>query len=98
MVFPYRKRAMFESTVAAKYKLAGVPVMSIAAAVFLAFVVFVDYQALFADELGLNGTDGLLFVFGCYAISAVVYVASKVYRRTKDDLDLSLVYRDLPSE
>jgi amino acid transporter len=98
MVFPYRKREMFESTVAAKYKIAGIPVMSIAAAVFLAFVVFVDYQALFADELGLNGTDGLLFVFGCYAISAIVYVASKVYRRTKDDLDLSLVYRDLPSE
>jgi amino acid transporter len=98
MVFPYRKREMFNSTVAAKHKVAGIPVMSIAAAIFLAFVVFVDYQALFADELGLNGTDGLLFVFGCYAISAVVYVSSKLYRRRKDDLDLSLVYRDLPSE
>lgn len=98
IVFPYRKREMFESTVASKHKLAGIPVMSLAAGVFLLFVVFVDYQALFADELALNGRDGLLFVFGCYALSAVIYLTSKLYRRRKDDLDLSLVYRDLPTE
>ena len=72
--------------------------MSIAAVVFLAFVVFVDVQALRADELALNGRDGLLFIFGCYAISALIYVCSKIYRRRKEGLDLGMVYRELPSE
>jgi basic amino acid/polyamine antiporter, APA family len=98
VVFPYTKKEMFESTVAAKYKLLGVPIMTICALVFLAFVVFVDYQALFANELALNGTSGLIFIFGCYALSAIIYIVSKVYRRRKDDLDLGLVYRELPTE
>lgn len=98
VVFPWRQRDMFESTVAARYKIAGIPVMSLAALVFLAFVVFVDVQALRADELALNGRDGLLFIFGCYAIAALIYIASKIYRKRKDDLDLAVVYRELPAE
>jgi APA family basic amino acid/polyamine antiporter len=98
VVFPWRKKAMFESTVAARHKIAGIPTMSIAAVVFLLFVVFVDVQAFRAKELGLNGRDGLIFIFGCYAISTIIYVSSKVYRRRKDNLDLALVYRELPAE
>jgi APA family basic amino acid/polyamine antiporter len=98
VVFPYTKKAMFESTVASRYRIAGVPWMSVAAIVFLGFVVFVDVQALRADELGLNGTSGLIFIFGCYAISAIIYITSKLYRRRKDGLDLALVYRELPAE
>ena len=33
-------------------------------------------------------TASLLFIFGCYAISALIYVASKIYRRRKEGLDL----------
>ena len=98
VVFPYRKKDMYASTPAARYKIAGIPAMSVAAVIFLAFVVFVDVQALRADELALNGRDGLLFIFGCYAISALIYVGSKIYRRRKEGLDLGMVYRELPSE
>ena len=96
--FPYKKKKMFESTVAARYKFAGIPVMAIAAVVFLVFVVFVDVQAIRADELGLNGTKGLAFVGGTYLVAAIVYVTSKVYRKKKDNLDLSVVYQELPAE
>ena len=96
--FPWRKKDMYESTVAARYKIAGIPVIAVAAVIFLAFVVFVDVQALRADELGLNGTDGLLFVGGTYVVAAVIYIASKIYRKRKENLDLSVVYQELPAE
>jgi basic amino acid/polyamine antiporter, APA family len=98
IAFPWRKQQMFASTIAGKYRVGNIPLISIAAVIFLAFVLFVDYQALFADELGLNGTEGLLFVGGTYLIAAVVYVASKIYRKRKDHLDLGVVYQELPAE
>lgn len=98
VAFPYKKREMFASTVAAKYKIGRVPLMSVAAVIFLAFVLFVDVQALRANELGLNGTKGLLYVGGTYLVAAVIYVVSKVYRKKKDNLDLGVVYQELPAE
>ena len=38
------------------------PVISLCAAVFLVFAVFVDYQALTDKALGINGTHGLIFL------------------------------------
>lgn len=98
MVFPYTKREMYESTAVARYKVAGVPVMSICAAVFLVFAIFVDEQCLAVKALGVNGSNGLIYLGGCYAITALIYVATKLYRKHRQDLDLSLVYQELPVE
>jgi APA family basic amino acid/polyamine antiporter len=97
-LFPYLKRDMYNSTPIAKYKVGPIPVITLCGAVFLAFVVFVDVQAFRADELGLNGTPGLVFIGGTYAIAAAVYLISKTYRKRKENLDLSLVYQELPAE
>jgi APA family basic amino acid/polyamine antiporter len=97
-LFPYLKREMYNSTPIAKYKIGPIPIISLCAVVFLGFVVFVDVQAFRAPELGLNGTPGLIFIGGTYAIAAAVYITSKIYRKRKDNLDLSLVYQELPAE
>jgi hypothetical protein len=70
----------------------------VCAAIFLVFCLFVDYQALTQDGLGLNTTHGLVFVGGCYLLTAAIYVGTKIYRKRKEDLDLSLVYQELPVE
>jgi len=56
------------------------------------------YQALTQKALGLNGTHGLIFLGACYLFTAAIYVGTKIYRKRKDDLDLSLVYQELPVE
>jgi APA family basic amino acid/polyamine antiporter len=96
--FPRLKGDLFRATPISRYNVGGVPLISVAAVLFLAFVVFVDVQALRAHELGLNGTKGLLFIGGTYVVAAVVYLTSKIYRKRKENLDLSLVYRELPAE
>jgi basic amino acid/polyamine antiporter, APA family len=97
-LFPYLKREMYNSTPIAKYKIGPIPIISLCAVIFLAFVVFVDVQAFRAPELGLNGSPGLIFIGGTYVIAATVYLTSKIYRKRKDNLDLSLVYQELPAE
>lgn len=98
MTFPYRKKALYEASPAAKYKVGNMPLITIAGAIFLAFAIFTDYQALTADELGINGTRGLVFIGGVYAFAAIVYIAAKVYRQRVDKLDLSASYQELPAE
>jgi amino acid transporter len=98
ILFPFRKKEMYESTGVARHKIGPFPTISVCAAVFLVFCLFVDYQALTEKALGLNGTHGLIFLGGCYLVTATIYLGTKIYRKRKEDLDLSLVYQELPTE
>jgi APA family basic amino acid/polyamine antiporter len=98
MAFPYRKKALFEASPAANYKVGGIPLMSIAGFIFLLFAIFVDFQAMTADELGINGNKGLEFIGGVYLFCIIVYVVAKVYRKRVNKLDLSMAYEELPVE
>jgi APA family basic amino acid/polyamine antiporter len=98
MLFPFKKKALYDASPAAKYTVAGFPLITISGAIFLAFAIFVDYQALFADELGINGSKGLEFIGGVYLFAIVVYGVAKVYRKRVNKLDLSMSYEELPVE
>jgi len=97
ILFPWTRKELYNASPAAQYKLFGLPLISVMAAIFLAFVIFCDYQALFADELGVNGTKGLLFLVGLWGIAFVVYWASKLYRNSRGE-STSDAYRELPIE
>jgi basic amino acid/polyamine antiporter, APA family len=82
---------------AVQRRIVGVPIITICAAIFFAYAVFVDYSCLTKDALGVNSTKGLLFVGGTYVVSAAVYLAAVYYRR-RQKIDLGVVYRELPIE
>lgn len=98
LVFPYRKPELYAQSPAARYKVFGLPLISVSAAIFLVFAVFVDIQALRADELGINGTKGLLFIGGAWVVGLAIYLGAKAYRSQHDSVDLSLAYKELPVE
>ena len=98
MLFPRLRPAMFQSTVADRIRVLGIPVMAICAVIFAAFVVFVDYQLLFNDDYAVNGSDGLIFVGGLYAVALGTYFGMKRYRRNVQKIDISVAYKELPIE
>ncbi len=97
ILFPRLRPAMFRSTVADRYRILGIPVMAVCAFIFGAFVVFVDYELLFNSDYAVNGSDGLIFVGALYAISLATYFGMKIYR-TRQKIDLSVAYKELPIE
>lgn len=97
MLFPYVRRDLYQASAASKYTFLGLPLISVMAGIFLIFVIFCDVQALRADELGINGRDGLLFLVGLWSVAFVVYWASKLYRRSQGE-PLGETYRELPIE
>ncbi len=98
MLFPRLRPAMFQSTVADRYRICGIPVMAVCALIFAAFVVFVDYELLFNEDYAVNGSDGLIFVGVLYAISLATYFGMKIYRNRVQKIDLSVAYKELPIE
>ncbi|HEY2600917.1 MAG TPA: APC family permease [Thermoleophilaceae bacterium] len=98
ILFPTRRASLYRATAGDKHRLFGIPIMSISAVVFLAFVIFIDYECLTNDTLAVNTTKGLSFVGGMYAISLALYFGSKYYRKRKEHFDLSVVYQELPAE
>ena len=98
VLFPRLRPAMFQSTVADRYRIFGIPVMSVCAVIFAAFVIFVDYELLFNADYAVNGSDGLIFVGALYAISLATYFGMKIYRNRVQKIDLSVAYKELPIE
>jgi APA family basic amino acid/polyamine antiporter len=96
-VFPYTRRALFEASPASKFKVRGIPLMTIMGLTFFAFMVFCDYQALFADELGVNNSKGLMFLGILWGVAFIVYWTSKLYRRSRGE-STDAAYRELPVE
>ena len=71
--------------------------ITLCAAIFFAYAVYVDYECLTQDASGVNTTKGLLFVGGVYLVSAIVYFAMATVRR-KQQIDTTLIYKELPVE
>jgi len=97
VVFPWVRRDLYRASPAAKYTVFGAPAISVAAAIFLGFVVFCDVQALRADELGVNQTKGLVFLLVLWGVAFGVYWSSKLYRRSRGER-VGEAYQELPVE
>jgi amino acid transporter len=97
IVFPWVRRDLYRASPAAKYEWFGVPLISIMASIFLAFVVYCDVQAVRADELGVNNSKGEIFLLALWGIALCVYWAGKLYRRSRGE-SVSAAYRELPIE
>jgi amino acid transporter len=96
MVFPYKARAIFEKS-PVKYKIGGVPVMSLLGLGTTVFMAIMLYP-FFTDQVGGAWTDlsrisiAIVFITGI-----LVYVVAREYRKRRG-MDISLVFKEIPVE
>jgi hypothetical protein len=108
IVLPYTKKDLYEASPIAKYKVAGVPLITVAGVIFGLFLVFLLYQwlldpnALYGIGYSINpngyhnGTS-LVFMGAMYLLAVVIYFVAKSVRRGQG-IDLDLVYKEIPVE
>jgi amino acid transporter len=98
-ILPYWKKDLYESSPIARYKVAGVPLISIAGAITTLFLLWVLYlwitDALYG--IGVGNTQSIIFLGILYGAAAVVYVAARLYRRAQG-VDLEAIHAEIPSE
>jgi amino acid transporter len=96
-VLPYRKPEIYNASPIAKYKFAGIPLITISAFAFLAFLGFCIYKWLQDGVYGSNNHDSLIYMGCLYAVALAIYVGSRIVRR-RQGMDLNMVYGEIPAE
>jgi basic amino acid/polyamine antiporter, APA family len=96
-VLPYRKPEIYNASPIAKYKVAGLPLITAAAILFLAFLGFCIYYWLADGVYGSNNHDSLIYMGCLYAVALGIYVVSRIVRR-RQGMDLGMVYSEIPAE
>lgn len=101
IVLPYTKKEMYEASPIARYKIAGIPLITVAGVIFAAFLIFLLYQWL-VDPNGLYGigyanTSSMIFMLAMYGLALAIYVGARAYRRSRG-VSLDMLYKEIPAE
>jgi APA family basic amino acid/polyamine antiporter len=109
IVLPYKKKELFEASPIAKMRVAGIPLITIAGVIFGGFLAFLLVEWMFDPWLNTGGegaglygisfknVNSILFLVGCYLLSAAIYYGFKARRKT-EGIDLDKVQAEIPVE
>ena len=96
-ILPWRRRTIFENSPIAKMRLAGVPVITIAAVITGAFLVFNLIKWITDSTYGVNNATSYIYMAVLYVLAIVVYVVALLYRR-RQGIDLRAIHAEIPVE
>jgi APA family basic amino acid/polyamine antiporter len=96
-VLPWRRAAIYNASPIARYKVAGIPLITFSSGLFIVFLVFCLYKWLQDSTYGINDGGSLIFMGCLYALAIAIYVGSRFYRK-RQGMDLKMVYGEIPVE
>lgn len=96
-VLPWRRPEIYNAFPIARYSAFGMPLMTIAAAAFAAFLVFCMYQWVFQGVYGVNHPASAIYMLNLYGVAIALYVGFRLLRRVQGT-DLSMVYDEIPED
>ena len=97
VVFPYRKKKLFEASPIAKYKIGGVPVITISGAITALYLFYLLVMWVIDPAYGVNNPISAMYLGATYIGSAILYLAMKSYRKGQG-IDINKIYGEIPSE
>lgn len=97
VIVPFTKRELYQASPVAPYRVAGVPLISLAGIVFGSFLLFVFYKWISEDIYGVNNVRSAVYMGLMYLLATVTYLGFKAYRK-KQGIDLEVVYESIPVE
>jgi APA family basic amino acid/polyamine antiporter len=100
ILFPFRKKQIYEASPAAKYKIGGFPVLSIAGILALIFNLFIAYIFIAGPPLGFLSfytQTSFEFVIGIFLACFALYWIAYGIRRSQH-IDLTLSFAEIPPE
>ena len=96
-ILPWRKPEIYNASPIAKYRVAGIPLITAAAVLFLTFLGYCIYKWLQDPVYGSNNHGSLIYMGCLYGVALGIYVVSRIVRR-RQGMDLKMVYNEIPAE
>ena len=78
-IFPFRAPEIYKASPAARYKLLGVPVITILGTIAFLFNAGMVYLYLANDKLGVNRTSALMMIGGTFVACVAYYLARRAW-------------------
>jgi APA family basic amino acid/polyamine antiporter len=98
-ILPWWKRDLYNKSPIARYKVLGLPLISIAGAITTVFLGWITYEWL-ANALygiGVGNATSIKFLAVVYGLAAVVYIVARLVRRAQG-IDLDAIHAEIPAE
>jgi amino acid transporter len=97
IILPWRKKTLYENSAIAKYKILGIPMITVTGALTALFLAFNLWYWFSKDLYAVNNKSSLWFMGSMYLLAIVIYVIAKVYRKSQG-IDLKAIYEEIPVE
>jgi basic amino acid/polyamine antiporter, APA family len=99
-VLPWRKPEIYNASPIARYKIAGVPLITVTAAGFLVLLGFAIYEWSTNAVYGIDWTNfrnSFYYMFALYGLAIAIYLVSRFVRRSQG-IDMKMVHSEIPAE
>jgi basic amino acid/polyamine antiporter, APA family len=97
IVLPWRKKHLYENSPLARYKVAGIPLITISGVLTALFLAYNLWKWLDDELYAVNNKQSLVFLGSMYLLALVIYVVARVVRR-RQGIDLDAIHREIPVE
>jgi basic amino acid/polyamine antiporter, APA family len=99
-IMPWRRKDIFENSPIARFRVAGIPVITITGVVSAIFLVFMlaewSFNAVYGTAFSLNASSPIYFLV-TYLVAIAIYVVARVVRK-RQGIDLARIHREIPVE
>src|SRR5438876_5841812 len=99
-ILPWRRKDIFQNSPISRFRIAGIPVITITGVVSAIFLLFMLAEWSFNDVYGtsfkINGASPKYFL-ATYLVAIAIYVVARVVRK-RQGIDLSRIHREIPVE
>jgi amino acid transporter len=102
IILPWRRKDLYDASPVARYKVAGVPTITVVAVITALFLLFMLYEWSF-NSANLYGTafqstpNSVYYFLATYIVAVVIYVVARIYR-SRQGIDLSRIHHEIPVE
>jgi amino acid transporter len=100
-LLPWLKPDLYKASPIAKYKILGIPLITVAGVIFGAFLIFLLYEwlidPLMLYGIGLSNTSSVIYMLAMYVLALVIYLGFRWYRR-REGIDVDKIYEEIPVE
>jgi APA family basic amino acid/polyamine antiporter len=96
-VLPWRRPDIYNASPIARYSVLGIPLITVAAVAFSAFLLFCLYKWITDATYGINNPQSLIYMLALYILALALYVAFRLIRRAQG-IDLKMVYSEIPED
>lgn len=94
---PLKLPEAFKASAASKYKIGGVPLISICGAVTFGFFLYLCYNWITDATFGVNDPKSVWFFVAVYIGAIILYLFMKYYRKSQG-IDISVIAKEVPVE